>query len=192
MRCATLDCASSSSVDSGSVGRAQHDEEDRLIGRVDLLVRRRRRHLRRQLPRRAADHRLHVLRGGIDVAAQVELQRDVGAALRARRVDARQPGDGRELLLERQRHRRGHRLRAGARQRRAARGWSGSRRSAGRRPAAADRPCTPNTRMPEHQQRGRDRPPDEDRREIHDATFASAAGSFWPSTLIRAPGTSRR
>ncbi len=44
----------------------------------------------------------------------------------------------------------------------------------------------------QHQQRGGDRAPDEDRRKIHDATFESAAGSFCPLTVTRLPGTSRR
>ena len=60
---------------------AEREEQDRLVGRIDLLVRRRRRHARRQLARRARDHRLHVLRRRVDVAAQIELQRDVGVAL---------------------------------------------------------------------------------------------------------------
>ena len=47
--------------------RSQRQEDHRLIAGIDLLVRRRRRHLRRQLPRRPRDHRLHVLRGGVDV-----------------------------------------------------------------------------------------------------------------------------
>jgi hypothetical protein len=84
-------------------GRTEHQEEDRLIVRVHLLVRRRRRHLRRQLARRLRDHRVDVLRRGVDVAAQVELQRDVRAALRAGGVDRVEAGDCRELLLERQR-----------------------------------------------------------------------------------------
>ena len=172
--------------------RAQDEEEDRLIGRVDLLVRRRRRHLRRQLPRRAADHRLHVLRGGVDVAAQVELQRDVGAALRAGRVDAGQAGDGRELLLERQRHRR----------RPSSRGW---------RPAAtrctwmvgkstlgrsATGSCLVGQRAEhqdaQHEQRRRDRPLDEECREVHGAPSVSGrVVALCPLTLMRLPGTSR-
>ena len=51
------------------------------------------------------DHRLHVLGGGVDVAVEVELERDVRAAERAgggHRVEA---GDRRELLLERRRDR---------------------------------------------------------------------------------------
>src|SRR6185436_18767907 len=54
--------------------------------------------------------------GGADVPAQLELQRDIGAALRAGRVDRGDAGDGGELLFERQRHRRGQRFRARARQ----------------------------------------------------------------------------
>ncbi len=126
-------------------GRSQHEQDDRLIAGIRLLVRRRRRHLRRQRARRAPDHGLHVLRGGVDVAAQIELQRDVGRALLARRVDVAQAGDARELLLERQRHGRRHRLGARARQRRRSPGWWGSRRPEGRRPAASD---TPSCRTP--------------------------------------------
>jgi len=83
-------------------GRVQHEEQHRLIAGVDLLVGRRHGHLRRQLPGGLRDHRLHVLGSRVDVAAQVEQQRDVGAALRAGRVDRLQTRDGRELLLERQ------------------------------------------------------------------------------------------
>ena len=64
--------------------RGQREVEDRLVGRVDLLVRGRARHVGRQLPRRGRDRRLHVLGGGVEVAAQVELQGDRGRALHAR------------------------------------------------------------------------------------------------------------
>jgi hypothetical protein len=56
--------------------RVEHEEQHRLIARVDLLVRRRRRHRRLQLARRLAI--TCVLGGGVDVAAQVEL--NVGIA----------------------------------------------------------------------------------------------------------------
>ncbi len=95
-------------------GRPQDEEDDRLVARVRLLIRGRRRHLRRQRARRPPDHRLDVLRGRVDVPAEVELQRDVGRALLADRIDVGQAGNARELLLERQRHRRRHRFRAGA------------------------------------------------------------------------------
>ena len=55
----------------------------------------------RQLRRGARDGGLHVLRGGVDIAAQIKLKRDLRAAERAggrHRVDAR---DGGELFFER-------------------------------------------------------------------------------------------
>src|SRR5207237_6052788 len=61
-------------------GRGQRQVEDGLIGRVDLLVGGRRRHLRRKLPLCLGDGRLHVLRGRVDGALQAELQGDLGGA----------------------------------------------------------------------------------------------------------------
>jgi hypothetical protein len=61
----------------------QRQQQDRRVGRVDLAVARRRRHLERQLPLRPRDRRLHVGRGRVDVAVQRELDRDRGRALRA-------------------------------------------------------------------------------------------------------------
>src|SRR5205085_5845853 len=55
--------------------------------------------------------------GRVDVAAQIELERDARAALRARRVRRGEAGDRRKLLLERQRHGRGHGVGTGAGQR---------------------------------------------------------------------------
>ena len=51
-------------------GRAERQVEHRLVGRVDLLVDGRRRHAGRQQRRGLGDGRLHVLRGGVDVAAR--------------------------------------------------------------------------------------------------------------------------
>ena len=67
--------------------RRQRHEQHRRVGRVDLAVRRRDRHLLRQLALRAQQRRLHVDRGGVDVAALVELERDRGAAERVGRAD---------------------------------------------------------------------------------------------------------
>ena len=168
-------------------GRAEHEEEHRLIARVDLLVRRRRRHLRRQLARRLGDHRLHVLRGRVDVPAEVELQHDVRAALRAGRIDRVQPGDGGELLFERQRDRRRHGLRARA-------GEAGAHLDGGEvhRRQIADRQQPVRHRAehddPQHDEGGRDRAFDKQGSDVHDVVF-------WPAaflTLTRLPGTSRR
>ncbi len=60
---------------------------------------------------------LHVERGGVDVAAEIELHGDRGRAGRARRGHRGDAGDGRELPLDRRRHRGGHGFGAGARQR---------------------------------------------------------------------------
>src|SRR6185312_16809504 len=94
-------------------GRRQREEQDRRVGGIRLVVRRRL-HAGRELPQRLRDRGLHVGGGGVDVAGEGERQRDVRAAQRTRRrhrVDAR---NRRELLLERGRDRRRHRLRARA------------------------------------------------------------------------------
>ena len=54
--------------------------------------------------------------GAVDVAAELELDRELGEAERARRGELGDAGNLRELLLERRRHRRRHGLRIGARQ----------------------------------------------------------------------------
>ena len=68
----------------------------------------------RQLPQRLGDRGLHVLRGGVDVAVERELQRDRRRAEARRRRHVVDAGDRRELLLERRGHRGRHRLRARA------------------------------------------------------------------------------
>ena len=61
--------------------RGQRQVEDRLVGGIDLAVGRRRRHVGRQLAARGGDRRLDVERGAVEVARQVELQRDLRRAL---------------------------------------------------------------------------------------------------------------
>ncbi len=117
--CARMVLAASKTCDSGSVSLVEGDDEDRRVGRVHLAVRRLERQVRRELAAGGGDRRLHVARGGVDVAIQVELQRDRRAAERARRRHLGEPRDAPEAPLERRRHGRGHRLRARARQRRA-------------------------------------------------------------------------
>ncbi len=90
--------------------RAEPQVEDRLIGRINFAIRRRTRHPLRQFGLRLRDRRLHVLRAGVDIAREIELQRDVGPALDVRRGHRVEAGDRRELFLERRRDRRRHRL----------------------------------------------------------------------------------
>ena len=63
-------------------GGGQPENQDRRVGRVGLMVDRRRRHVLRQLAGRGVDRRLHKLRGGVDVVVQRELQDDGGVAKR--------------------------------------------------------------------------------------------------------------
>ena len=95
--------------------RRQRQIEDRRVGGVRLVVRRRL-DAGRQLPERLGNRGLHVLRRAIDVPGQRELQRDVRPTERAARRHRVEAGDRRELLLERRRDRGRHRLRTRARQ----------------------------------------------------------------------------
>ena len=92
----------------------ESEKEHREIGRVHLAKGRRRRHGGRQLARGGGDGRIHVLCSGVNVAIEHKLQRDTRRALARHRAHLVDAGDGRELLLERRRNRRSHRLRAGA------------------------------------------------------------------------------
>ena len=141
------------------VRRGERDEQDRLVGRVDLLVRGRRGHVLRELPLDGADRRLHVLRGGVEAAAEAELERDLrhpDAAGRGHRVNA---GDRGELLLQRRRHRGGHRLRVRAGQRG---GDEDDREVHVRQVAHRQQPEAEDAEEQDrhHHQRGRDRPAD--------------------------------
>ena len=166
MRCAMRVSAYSSSVHSGSVVRREDEIENRLVGRVHLGERRRRRHALRQQARGLRDGGLHVHRGAVEAAVEVELERDLG---RAQRVDGGhriQAGDGRELILERRGHRRRHRLRAragkaGGDQQR---GEVDVRQIADRQRAVRDHA---EQRDGRHQQAGGDGPPDECFGEVH-------------------------
>ena len=62
------------------------------------------------------DRRLHILRGCIDVPAEIELQGDLRIAERAGGADCVQTGDRGKLSLERSGNRRSHRFRTRARQ----------------------------------------------------------------------------
>ena len=92
----------------------QRQDQNRRVGRIDLFVGRIARQIGGQLAARRVDGGLHVARGGIDVAVQIELQDDAGGAKRAGRRQFGQPRDTPELALQRSRHGRRHRLGAGA------------------------------------------------------------------------------
>ena len=99
--------------------------------------------------------------GGVDVAVQVELQRDLRVA-EAR--DARHLRERRhlpELPLERRRHGGRHRLGAARRAGTSRRRWSGSRPAGSADTGSCVKAARPTSSRPDHEQRGRDRPPDE-------------------------------
>ena len=97
-------------------GRGQRQRDDRRVGRVHLGVGRRIGQVARQRRAGGVDGRLHVLRGGIDVAVEHELQRDLADAVGRRRRHGGERRDLPELALERRRHQVGRRLGVGARQ----------------------------------------------------------------------------
>ena len=67
--------ASKTSAERQRVAR-QREDEDRRVGRVHLPVGRLERQVRRELAAGGGDGRLDVARGGVDVAVEIELQRD--------------------------------------------------------------------------------------------------------------------
>ena len=78
--CAILVSALSSTSVSGSVSEVAPMDHDRAVGRIDLSVGRRARQVLGQLAAGSVDGRLHVVGGPVDVAVEVELQRDAGRA----------------------------------------------------------------------------------------------------------------
>src|SRR5581483_575365 len=182
--------------------RRERDVEDRLVGRIDLPVDRRRRHAGREERRGLRDRRLHVLRGGVDVAVELELEGHLSAAERARRVHRREPGDRRELPLERRRDRGRHRLGVRARKRSAheERREVDIREVAHREAPVRDHAGDQDR---DHDERGRDRAADERTREVHPGAPVAAgltpascltttgrpgARRIWPSVTTRSPG----
>ena len=67
-----------------------------------------------QLAARGVDGGLNIASGGVDVAAQIKLESDAGAAEAAGGSHLGDAGDAAELALERSGHRGGHSFRAGA------------------------------------------------------------------------------
>ena len=93
--------------------------KDRSVGGIKLLIGRWRGHGLWQCLAGRRDCRLHVLRGQIDVAVKIELNRDRRSAKRTERRHLGDAGDLSELPFERGRHRRSHGFGSGTRQCRA-------------------------------------------------------------------------
>src|SRR5207249_8730310 len=75
-------------------------DRDRRVGRIHLAVGGIARQAGGQLAARGVDRSLHVARGAVDVAVEVELQRDVRVAERRGRSDLGDAGDAAERALE--------------------------------------------------------------------------------------------
>ena len=112
--CASWASTASLTSVSGSVSEVADSSRIGEVGRVDLAVGRRRGQVLRQLAAGGVDRGLHVVGGAVDVAVEVELDRDRRRSEITRRRHLRDAGNLRELALERLRHRGGHGFRAGA------------------------------------------------------------------------------
>ena len=86
-------------------GGTERKEENGVVGGVALPERGRVGHVARQPALHGSDGGLHVLRGAVDIAVEVELKRDRGAPQRAGRRHRVDAGNAGELLLERRRDR---------------------------------------------------------------------------------------
>src|SRR5580704_2166934 len=175
------------------------EQQNGNVRRIDFLIGRRRRQRLRQRLRRHRDRRLHVLRRGIDVTFEIELDDDGRGAERTLRRHLGDAGDLAELLLERGGDRGRHGLGAGAR--------PGRRDLNGREVDLRQRRYRQERKRDDadkgqsrHHQRGRDRPPDERFGNIHDAfpgvaavdgavmvTGALVCSLYWPSVTTRSP-----
>ena len=177
--------------------RAEHEVQHALLRRIHLLIGGRRRHLRREPG--LGDRGLDVLGGRVDVAAQVELQRDARQPLLAGRGHGVQTRDAGQLFLERQRDRRGHRLGARPGHRRLHRddGEIDVGEIAHRQLLVGHRA---EDHGAQHQERRGDRPRDEERRDVHRVpptsalslteTVVPAVRRSWPSVTTTSPGFS--
>ena len=176
--------------------RGQTEHQDRRIGRIDLADRRRVGNAGRQERARGVDRRQRIADRSIDLAVQVELQRDLGEAECARRCHLGETRNLAELEFERRRDRCRHGLRIGARQ---------LRRDLKRRIVDVRQRCDRQQRVgdqaadqkADHQKRGRDRPMNEGRGYVHGiiaccACCAAASSAASPCRIVTGvPGCSR-
>ena len=96
--------------------RHQAELHDALVGGILFAKRRRRRHAGRQERKHLGDRRLDVDGGAVHRAGEIELESHLTAAGSARGYHRIDPGDGRQLPLERTGNRRRHRGGIAARQ----------------------------------------------------------------------------
>ncbi len=176
--------------------RGQAEYEDRRIGRIDLADRRRVGNARRQKRTSGVDCRQRIADRSVDLAVQIELQRDLGVAKCARRRHLGETRNLAELEFERRRDRRRHGLRIGTRQ---------LRRDLKRRIVDVRQRCDRQQRIgdqaadqkADHQERGRDRPLDEGCGYVHGmiaccACCAAASSAASPCRIVTwVPGSSR-
>ena len=154
--------------------RSQSEDQDRRVRRVRLPVRGQARQVRRELTGRRGDRRLDVPRGAVDVARQVELERDRRGAQEADGRHLRNAGDAPELTLERRGDGGRHRLGARAGQTRD----DGDRREVHlwqRRDREQPERDRPRDDQRDGQQCGADGPADERAREAHGAVTGCPA-----------------
>ena len=102
-----------------NIFRCQREEKDGRVGRIGLAIGRLAGKIGRKLAARGIDSSLHIARGGIDVAIEIELQRDSSGTEAAGGSHLRNASDAAELSFERSGHGGGHGLRACAREVRA-------------------------------------------------------------------------
>ena len=148
--------------------RGQRQDHDRRRRRIGFAERRPRRQVGRQVGLRRIDGGLHVARGAVDVAVEIELHRDAGGAERTARGQLGDPRDLAEPALERRRDRRRHGLGVGARPAGGdADGREVHRRHAGDRQEAIRHDA--DEQQADGQQRGADRSADEGLGEVRQA-----------------------
>ena len=152
--------------------RGQRQDHDRRRRRIGFAERRPRRQVGRQIGLRRVDGGLHVARGAVDIAVEIELHRDAGGAERAARGQLGDPRDFAEPAFERRRDRRRHGLGVGARPAGGdADGREVHRRHAGDRQEAIRHDA--DEQQADGQQRGADRSADEGLGEVRQAHAAT-------------------
>jgi hypothetical protein len=144
----------------GAGGRGHRQHHDRRVGGVDLAIGRIGAQAGGRVGAGGVDRRLHVARRAVDVAVEAELQLNAGRAERTRRGHLVDVGDLPEMALERRGDRTRHRVGARARHARRHRdvGKVDLRQRRNRQLGEGEQP---GERDADGQQRGGDRPTDE-------------------------------
>ena len=150
----------------GNGVRSERQDHDGRIRGIDLAVGGRVGQVGGKLSGRSVDGRLHVARGSIDIAAQIELQGDGRGTELARRGHLGNAGDPAELPLQRRSHCGSHGLRTRSWQTCADRdgGELNLRQGRNRQKEVGHGACQQHG---DRQQRGPNRPADEGRRDVH-------------------------